>query len=119
MLLGLARPVLDGVEGLEAALGARAFQRSDWYAWDVTVTASRFLVQRLPTLLSGHPGLKVEATSISDRFGDMIEDRLDLAMRVGAIADSSLVIRTKLDRGARCGAAPELYRTARHTLSAC
>jgi DNA-binding transcriptional LysR family regulator len=57
-----------------------------------TVLASRFLVQRLPTLLAGHPGLKVELV-ISDRFGDMIEDRLDLAMRVGEIADSSLVIR--------------------------
>jgi DNA-binding transcriptional LysR family regulator len=46
----------------------------------------------LPTLLAGHPGLKVELV-ISDRFGDMIEDRLDLALRVGEIADSSLVIR--------------------------
>ncbi len=62
MLLGLTRPVL------------------------------RFLVQRLPTLLAGHPGLKVELV-ISDRFGDMIQDRLDLALRVGEITDSSLIKR--------------------------
>jgi DNA-binding transcriptional LysR family regulator len=54
------------------------------------VTGSRFLAQRLPTLLADHPGLKVELV-VSDRFGDMIEDRLDLALRVGEIRDASLV----------------------------
>jgi DNA-binding transcriptional LysR family regulator len=92
MLLGFARPVLDGVEGLEAALGRQSASAVGLVRVGVTATASRFLVQRLPTLLAGHPGLKVELV-ISDRFGDMIEDRLDLAMRVGEIADSSLVIR--------------------------
>jgi DNA-binding transcriptional LysR family regulator len=58
----------------------------------VTVTGSRFLAQRLPTLLADHPGLKVELV-VSDRFGDMIEDRLDLALRVGEVTDASLVVR--------------------------
>jgi DNA-binding transcriptional LysR family regulator len=49
-------------------------------------------VQRLPALLAGRPGLKVELV-ISDRFGDMIEDRLDLALRVGEITDMSLIKR--------------------------
>jgi DNA-binding transcriptional LysR family regulator len=92
MLLGLAQPVLDGVERLEAALGRQSASAVGLVRVGATVLASRFLVQRLPTLLAGHPGLKVELV-ISDRFGDMIEDRLDLAMRVGEIADSSLVIR--------------------------
>jgi DNA-binding transcriptional LysR family regulator len=92
MLLGLARPVLDSVERLETALGRQSASAVGLVRVGVTVTASRFLVQRLPTLLAGHPGLKVELV-ISDRFGDMIEDRLDLALRVGEIADSSLVMR--------------------------
>jgi DNA-binding transcriptional LysR family regulator len=92
MLLGLARPVLDSVERLEAALGRQSASAVGLVRVGVTATVSRFLVQRLPTLLAGHPGLKVELV-ISDRFGDMIEDRLDLALRVGEIADSSLVIR--------------------------
>jgi len=92
MLLGLARPVLDSVEGLEAALGRQSASAVGLVRVGVTVTVSRFLVQRLPTLLAGHPGLKVELV-ISDRFGDMIEDRLDLALRVGEITDSSLVMR--------------------------
>src|SRR6202023_1451983 len=92
MLLGLARPVLDGVDGLEAALGRQRASPVGLVRVGVTVTGSRFLAQRLPTLLADHPGLKVELV-VSDRFGDMIEDRLDLAMRVGEVTDASLVVR--------------------------
>ena len=92
MLLGLARPVLDGVAGLEAALGRQSASPVGLVRVGVTVTASRFLAQRLPTLLADRPGLKVELV-VSDRFGDMIEDRLDLALRVGEVTDASLVVR--------------------------
>jgi DNA-binding transcriptional LysR family regulator len=98
MLLGLARPVLDGVDGLEAALGRQRASPVGLVRVGVTVTGSRFLAQRLPALLADHPGLKVELVA-GDRFGDMIEDRLDLAMRVGEVTDASLVVR-------RSGAAP-------------
>jgi DNA-binding transcriptional LysR family regulator len=58
----------------------------------VPVVAARFLAQRLPKLLATHPGLKVELV-VSDQVGDMIEDRLDLAVRVGDITDASLIRR--------------------------
>src|SRR6201984_1816187 len=92
MLLGLARPVVDGVDGLEAALGRQRASPVGLVRVGVTVTASNFLAERLPTLLADHPGLKVELVA-GDRFGDMIEDRLDLAMRVGEVTDASLVVR--------------------------
>ncbi len=92
MLLGLARPVLDGVDGMEAALGRQRASPVGLVRVGVNVTGSRFLAQRLPTLLADHPGLKVELV-VSDRFGDMIEDRLDLAMLVGEVTDASLVVR--------------------------
>ena len=92
VLLGLARPVLDGVDGLEAALGRQSASPVGLVRVGVTVAASRLLAQRLPTLLADHPGLKVELV-VGDRLGDMIEDRLDLAMRVGEITDASLVVR--------------------------
>jgi DNA-binding transcriptional LysR family regulator len=92
MLLGLARPVLDGVDGMEAALGGQSASPVGLVRVGVTVTAGRFLAQRLPTLLADHPGLKVELV-VSDRFGDMIEDRLDLAMRIGEVMDASVVVR--------------------------
>jgi DNA-binding transcriptional LysR family regulator len=92
MLLGLARPVLDGVEGMEAALGQQSASPVGLVRVGVTMTASRFLAQSLPALLADHPGLKVELV-VNDRFGDMIEDRLDLAMRLGEVTDASLVVR--------------------------
>jgi DNA-binding transcriptional LysR family regulator len=92
MLLGLARPVLDGVDGMEAALGKQRASPVGLVRVGVTVTGSRFLAQRLPTLFADHPGLKVELV-VSDRFGDMIEDRLDLAVRLGEVTDVSLVVR--------------------------
>ena len=92
MLLGLARPVLDGVDGIEAALGGQSVSPVGLVRVGVTVTAGRFLAQRLPTLLTDHPGLKVELV-VSDRFGDMVEDRLDLAMRMGEVTDASVVVR--------------------------
>jgi DNA-binding transcriptional LysR family regulator len=92
MLLGLARPVLDGVETLEAALGQHSAAPVGLVRVGVTVTASRFLSLRLPALLADHPGLKVELV-VGDRLGHLIEDRLDLAMRVGEITDASLVAR--------------------------
>src|SRR6478736_5118872 len=82
MLLGLARPLLDGVDGLEAALGRQSAAPVGLVRVGVTVTASIFLAQRLPIVLADHPGLKVELV-VGDRLGDMIEERLDLAMRVG------------------------------------
>jgi DNA-binding transcriptional LysR family regulator len=92
MLLGLARPVLDGVDGMEAALGLHSASPVGLVRVGVTVTAGRFLAQRLPALLADHPGLQVELV-VGDRFGDMIEDRLDLAMRIGEVTDASLVVR--------------------------
>jgi DNA-binding transcriptional LysR family regulator len=92
MLLGLARPVLDGVEGIEAALGRQSASPVGLVRVGVNVTGGNFFAQRVPALLADHPGLKVELV-VGDRFGDMIEDRLDLALRLGEITDASLVMR--------------------------
>lgn len=91
-LLGLARPVLDGVESMEAALGRHSASPVGLVRLAIMVAASHFLAPRLPALLAKRPGLKVELV-VSDRFGDMIQDRLDLAMRVGEISDASVVAR--------------------------
>jgi DNA-binding transcriptional LysR family regulator len=89
-LLGLARPVLDGVEVMEAALGQQSALPVGLVRVGVTVAISRFLSLRLPSLLMDHPRLKIELV-VGDRLGDMTEDRLDLAMRVGEITDTSLI----------------------------
>ena len=92
MLLGLARPVLDGIDTIEAALGKQSAAPVGLVRVGIMVAAGHFLAPRLPALLATRPGLKVELV-VSDTFGDMIEDRLDLAMRVGEIADASVIAR--------------------------
>jgi DNA-binding transcriptional LysR family regulator len=92
ILLGLARPVLDGIETMEATLGKQSASPVGLVRVGIMVAASHFLAPRLPALLAIRPGLKVELV-VSDTFGDMIEDRLDLAMRVGEITDASVIAR--------------------------
>jgi DNA-binding transcriptional LysR family regulator len=92
MLLRLARPVLDGLENIESVLGRQSIAPVGLVRVGVVVAASHFLAPRLPSLLASKPGLKVELV-VSDRHGDMIDDRLDLAIRVGEIADASVIAR--------------------------
>lgn len=92
VLLRLARPVLDGIETMEAALGRQSASPVGVVRVGIMVAASHFLAPRLSTLLASRPGLKVELI-VSDTFGDMIEDRLDLAMRAGEINDTSVIAR--------------------------
>src|SRR6202051_3423455 len=92
MLTGLGRPWLDGVDGMEAALGRQSASPVGLVRVGVTVTGSRFLAQRLPTLLADHPRLNVVLV-VSDVYGDMMEDRLDIARRLGEVTDASLVVR--------------------------
>lgn len=92
MLIGFARPVLEGVETMEGALGRQSVSPVGLVRVGIMVAASHFLAPRLPALLASKPGLKVELV-VSDLAGDMIEDRLDLSMRVGEITDASVIAR--------------------------
>jgi DNA-binding transcriptional LysR family regulator len=92
ILLGLARPVLDGTEEMKSALGQHRSAAVGLVRVGVTATASRFLTQRLPVLLAEHPKLRVELL-VRDRFDDMIEARLDLALHTGDVTDASLIVR--------------------------
>jgi DNA-binding transcriptional LysR family regulator len=114
MLVGLARPVLDGVEDMETALGRHRASPVGLVRVGVTATGSRFFAQRLPALLANHPGLRVELV-VRDRYGDMIEDRLDLAIHAGDVTDASLVVRRAGTAAARVAVASPGY-IARHGL---
>ncbi|MBN8925600.1 MAG: LysR family transcriptional regulator [Rhodospirillales bacterium 69-11] len=92
-LLAHARQLLDYAESMEAELGRHSASPTGLVRVGIPVAASLFLAPRMPTLLAEHPGLAVEFV-VRDGFSDMIEDRLDLALQSGEIADSSLVVRT-------------------------
>ncbi len=53
---------------------------------------SMMLVPKLPELYAEFPGLTVEF-AVSERYADLVQDGLDMALRVGHLDDSSLVAR--------------------------
>jgi DNA-binding transcriptional LysR family regulator len=93
ILLGHARTLLEGIDTMEAALGEQRSSPVGLVRLGLPVAASRYLAPRVAELLAGHPGLKIEF-AVGDRFGDMIEERLDLAIRPGEIDDTSLIVRS-------------------------
>jgi len=54
--------------------------------------AEKVIVPMLPRFLSMYPDLKVDL-SLEDRTVDLIEERVDLAIRISKLADSSIVAR--------------------------
>lgn len=63
------------------------------------------LVPRMAAFRAAYPRITLELTS-SDRFIDLVEQRTDIAIRVGALKDSSLISRHLLDSRLRILASP-------------
>jgi DNA-binding transcriptional LysR family regulator len=87
-----ARTLLDSLEGMELALGRNKSSPTGHVRVATPVSMGMMLLKRLPVLLARHPGLTVELL-MQDRSGDMIEERLDLAVMVGEVPSLSLIKR--------------------------
>jgi len=92
-LLGYARQLLSATEEMEGALGRQRSTPTGLVRLGVPVAAASYLVPRLPNFLDRYPGLSIELV-IGDRFGDLIEDRLDVALIGADTPDSSMISRT-------------------------
>jgi LysR family transcriptional regulator for bpeEF and oprC len=57
-----------------------------------TTIGRRVVVPELPRFLAAHPDLELDV-SLSDRRINLVEDGVDVAIRIGALGDSSLVAR--------------------------
>lgn len=104
-LLSHARHLIDSTEEMEAALGRHSGSPKGLVRLGTSVAGGLFLATRIPALLARYPGLSVELV-MQDQFSDMIEGRLDLALRSGEIADASLVARRIGQLGRAVVAAP-------------
>ena len=92
-LLGHARRVLDAVEEAEAAVGRRHTNLGGLVRLATSTTFGRFHVApRMNRLLERFPELSVDL-HMSDAIIDLVADGIDVAIRVGMVTDSSLVIR--------------------------
>lgn len=91
-LLAHARHALDCVEEMESSLGRQRASPTGLVRVGVPPAVATLLVPRLPALFQRYPGLSAELV-VGDRFGDLVEERLDLALQRGQPADSSVVAR--------------------------
>jgi DNA-binding transcriptional LysR family regulator len=91
-LLSHAEHLLELAEGMEGALGRHRTSPTGLVRVGVSTAGATLLTPRLFGLLEKYPGLTVELV-VRDRLGDMVEDRLDVAMQVGQPGDSSLMAR--------------------------
>lgn len=91
-LLSYARNLLDMAGEMEGALGRQRSSPTGLVRVGTPVAATPWLVPRLPELLNRYPGLVVDLV-IGDQFGNMIEDRLDVALIGQEPRDHSLISR--------------------------
>jgi len=70
--------------------------------------ARMHLVPKLPVFLADHPGLEVELL-LEDRKVDLVEEGVDVALRMGTITDPAMTIRKIADRRRRVVATPEYF----------
>jgi DNA-binding transcriptional LysR family regulator len=104
-LLGHARHIIDAATDLEDTLGHQRTMPTGRVRVGLTPGAARLLTPALVDLLARYPGLAVDFV-VREQFGDLIEDRLDVAMRLGQPADASLVARSIGEFGRALVAAP-------------
>ncbi|ANL28732.1 LysR family transcriptional regulator protein [Rhizobium phaseoli] len=91
-MLPMALRIIEAVEELGDAAGSEGAMASGKVRLSVPAPLGLYLSERLGDLLAAHPKLSVELL-FREESSDMIEERLDLEVRLGPVADSSLVCR--------------------------
>jgi DNA-binding transcriptional LysR family regulator len=109
-LLGRARKVLAELEDTEAQVATRRSQPSGLVRVNAATPALDHLVAPLAAeFLDAYPLVKLELTS-GETVIDLIEERADLAIRIGHLADSTLNARRLGGSRLRMMASPEYLR---------
>ena len=104
-LLDQAQHLIEVADGIEGTLGRHASSPTGLVRVGTTTTGAMLLTRRLVGLLEQHAGLAVELV-VRDQLGDMVEERLDVAVHIGQPTDSSLVARQAGAFGRTLVAAP-------------
>jgi DNA-binding transcriptional LysR family regulator len=109
-----ARRVLADAEEAETAARGLAGGLEGRVRVCAPVTFARLHVApKLPAFLAAHPKLRMEVI-MDDRDVDLLSENIDVALRLGALADSSLVAR-RIAQCARCVVASPAYLAAAGT----
>ena len=107
-----ARRLLDEMDDLESALSDTAQQPRGVLRVDMPdILARLYVAPALPRFLAAYPELSVRLTA-SDRLIDMVDEGVDVMLRIGELPDSALVGRSIFKNRYVCAAAPDYL--ARH-----
>jgi DNA-binding transcriptional LysR family regulator len=86
------RAIEEADEAELAARGAAASLTGRLRVCAAVTFARLHVVPRLPKFLAAHPGLTMDVV-LDDRVIDLVEEGVDLALRMGSLGDSSLTVR--------------------------
>lgn len=100
-----ARHLLEQAEDLEDTFGKNGGTPTGLVRIGVPVGAAMLLVSDFTSLLNKYPELSVELV-VNEQTEDLVVERLDLALRFGQSADTSLVSRALATVGSAAVAAP-------------
>lgn len=113
-LFGRCQRVLAEVEDLQAEASGTRAQPGGMLRIDAPVFyGKRFVLPLLAALQQRHPRLQIDLR-LSDAHADLVRDGIDLALRIGALRDSTLVAR-RVDRQQLLMCASPAYLAARGT----
>jgi DNA-binding transcriptional LysR family regulator len=83
--------ILDQVQQADAALASRASAPSGRLAVTASVMfGRRYIAMLAAQFMARHPGVKVELLFV-DRVVNLVEEGVDVALRIGPLVDSSLI----------------------------
>jgi DNA-binding transcriptional LysR family regulator len=99
-------PILADLTEAERAVGDRGSVARGKLRFSAPVSfGTRYLGCMLADFMALHPEVEVEL-DLSDRYVDLVEERYDLAIRVGVLQESSLIARKLCTTGGRICASP-------------
>lgn len=105
-----ARAILQRAEQAELSASTAGKSLAGRLRISAPVTFARLhIVPHLEDLLRAHPALDVEVV-LSDREVDVIEEGIDVALRLGSLVDSALIARKLATRRRVVLAAPRYFR---------
>jgi DNA-binding transcriptional LysR family regulator len=95
--LALCGRILEGLEEAEAEIvSSRTQPKGDLRVSAPLAFGMDQIVSRLPGFMTAYPALKVHL-SLSDSLVNLIEENIDVAIRMGRLQDSSLISRKLCD----------------------
>lgn len=103
------KPLLDEMDSADHELSSRTLNVAGHIRIAAAATFGRLhILPLIPGLLSLYPALKVDIV-LSDSVRDMVDDRIDLAIRVGVVTELDAVVRRVATSGFVCAGARRYF----------